>query len=108
MTAAESQSADAALQKLVDDFLKDQVAALEKFFNDDFAGAKKDVKTKKDLDEMLNVVRSLKDTRFALVDLTADVNSPKYAGNQGKASGATLELDLEPSFGGSMIKICAM
>ncbi|HJW99431.1 MAG TPA: hypothetical protein VJ453_04695 [Terriglobales bacterium] len=100
---------DPTLQACVTKFLDDSVKALEKWARDELAsGTSTQIRTKKDLDDMLKVVRSLKEIRFALVDLTADVNSPKFAGNEATAAGATRDLATEPSFGGSMVKIAAM
>lgn len=100
---------DAALQTCVNKFLDDKLKELDKWARDELAsGTSTEIKTQKDLNEMLKVINSLKDIRFAVVDLTADVNAPKFAGNEGKAPGATRDLATEPSFGGSMVKIAAM
>lgn len=96
---------DHTLQSCVNKFLTDKVTELEHWVA---LGDTDQTNTPKKRDEMLKVVRSLKDIRFAVVDLTANLNAPKFAGNEGKAAGATLDLAIEPSFGGSMVKIAAM
>ena len=93
------------LQACVNKFLNDKLTDLEAWVA---TAATDETKTAAGRTKMLAVVRSLKDIRFALVDLTADINAPKFAGNEGKAAGATRDLAIEPSFGGSLVKIAAM
>lgn len=96
---------NAALQACVNKFLTDKLIDLEAWVQ---SASTDETKTPAGRTKMLEVVRSLKDIRFAVVDLTADVNAPKFAGNEGKAAGATRDLATEPSFGGSLVKIAAM
>jgi hypothetical protein len=96
---------DPTLQPMVTKFLDDTVKTYETWIDDQVTTKKK---TAKEADELRRVVRSLKEIRFALVDLTVDIDAPKFAGNEGKAAGATRDLTIEPSFGASLVKIVAM
>jgi hypothetical protein len=94
-----------ALQSCVTKFLNDKVTDLEAWVA---TASTDETKTAAGRTKMLEVVRSLKDIHFAVVDLTADIKSPKFAGNEGKLAGATRDLTTETDFGGSMVKIAAM
>ena len=96
---------DPTLQACVNKFITDKITNLEAWVG---TASTDETKTAAGRTKMLEVVRSLGQIRFAVVDLTANLNAPKFAGNDAKLPGAKFDLATETDFGGSMVKIAVM